>query len=210
MAKLRLGVSACLLGSEVRYDGGHKRNAFLVDLLGPLVEWVPVCPEIELGLGVPREPIRLVGPSAAPRLVGERSGEDHTEAMARFAEARVRELAALDLDGWVTKADSPSCGMELVRVHPARGGEPRREGVGAFVRVLGARMPLLPIEEEGRLEDPAARERFLERIFAYARARPSGARRREGLARLRAQLLRRARAASRGLHAETKSRPRVK
>jgi uncharacterized protein YbgA (DUF1722 family)/uncharacterized protein YbbK (DUF523 family) len=167
--KLRLGVSACLLGRKVRYDGQDKRDPFLADVLGAFVEWVPVCPEQELGLGVPREPIRLVGPSSVPRLVGERSGKDHTEAMRRLAEARVRELARLDLCGYVTKADSPSCGMERVRVHSPRGGPPRRDGVGAFARVLLERLPLLPVEEEGRLQDPAVRESFVERIFAHAR-----------------------------------------
>jgi uncharacterized protein YbgA (DUF1722 family)/uncharacterized protein YbbK (DUF523 family) len=174
--KLRLGVSACLLGRKVRYDGQHKRSSFLVDVLGEFVEWVEVCPEAELGLGVPREPIRLVGLSAAPRLVAERSGRDHTEAMQRYAEGRVRELAKLDLDGWVTKKDSPSCGMERVRVHAPKGGPPRRDGVGAFLRVLAARLPLLPVEEEGRLEDAALRESFVERIFAYARWKAAVAR----------------------------------
>jgi uncharacterized protein YbgA (DUF1722 family)/uncharacterized protein YbbK (DUF523 family) len=175
-AKLRLGVSACLLGSKVRYDGQHKRDPFLVDVLGAFVEWVPVCPEQELGLGVPREPIRLVGDPAAPRLVGERSGRDHTDPMRRLAEVRVRELAKLDLDGYVTKKDSPSCGMERVRVHTGRGGPPRRAGVGAFATVLLARLPLLPVEEEGRLVDPALREGFVERIFAYARWKAAVAR----------------------------------
>lgn len=175
-AKLRLGVSACLLGQKVRYDGQHRRDAFVVDVLGPFVEWVPVCPELELGLGVPREPIRLVGSPAALRLVAERSGKDHTDAMLRFAEARVRELEKLDLAGWVTKKDSPSCGLERVPVHGARGGPPRRDGTGLFVRVLAARMPLLPIEEEGRLGDPALRESFIERIFAYSRWKAAVAR----------------------------------
>jgi uncharacterized protein YbgA (DUF1722 family)/uncharacterized protein YbbK (DUF523 family) len=174
--KLRLGVSACLLGRKVRYDGQHKRDPFLVEVLGPFVEWVPVCPELEVGMGVPREPIRLVGASAAPRLVGERSGQDHTEAMQRFAAGRARELEALDLDGYVTKRDSPSCGLERVRVHGPRGGPPRRDGVGMFVVALAARMPLLPLEEEGRLGDPALRESFVERLFAYARWKAAVAR----------------------------------
>jgi len=187
-AKLRLGVSACLLGRKVRYDGQHKRDPFLVDVLGPFVEWVPVCPEHELGLGVPREPIRLVGDPAAPRLVGERSGRDHTDPMRRLAEARARELARLDLDGYVTKKDSPSCGMERVRVHGGRGGPPRRAGVGAFAAVLLARLPLLPVEEEGRLGDPALRESFVERIFAHARWRRgvSAGMRRDDLVRFHA------------------------
>lgn len=174
--KLRLGVSACLLGRKVRYDGQHKRDPFLVDVLGEFVEWVPVCPEQELGLGVPREPIRLVGDPAAPRLVGERSGRDHTGPMRRLAEARVAELARLDLDGYVTKKDSPSCGMARVRVHSGRGGPPRRDGVGAFAAVLLARLPLLPVEEEGRLQDAALRESFVERVFAYARWKAAVAR----------------------------------
>ncbi len=170
-AKLRVGVSACLLGREVRYDGQHKRDAFLTEVLAPFVEWVPVCPEVELGLGVPREPIRLVGRAEAPRLVAERSGADHTAAMRAYAERRVAELAALDLAGYVTKKDSPSCGMERVRVHAdgGRRGPPRRDGVGAFARVLLEALPLLPVEEEGRLHDPPLRENFVERVFAYRR-----------------------------------------
>ncbi len=169
-ARIRIGVSSCLLGRKVRYDGGHRRDAFLTDTLGPLVDWVPVCPELELGLGVPREPIRLVGRADAPRLVAERSGADLTDAMRAWAEARVAQLAAEDLSGYVTKKDSPSCGMERVRVHRLHGGgPPRRDGVGAFTRVLLERFPLLPVEEEGRLHDPALRESFVERVFAYAR-----------------------------------------
>ncbi len=178
-AKLRVGVSSCLLGLEVRWDGEHKRDAFVADVLGRLVELVPVCPELELGMGVPREPIRLVGAAAAPRVVGNESGRDHTEAMLRFAEERVRELERLDLAGYVTKEDSPSCGLARVRVWPARGGRPRRDGVGMFTRVLTARMPLLPVEEEGRLRDPKLRESFIERVFAYGRRRRAVARRAE-------------------------------
>ncbi|SRR6266511_447868 len=176
-AKLRLGVSACLLGQEVRWDGAHKRDALIVDVLGRSVEWVPVCPEVEVGMGVPREPIRLVGDPAAPRLLGERSGNDHTGAMLRFSETRVRELERLDLDGWVTKKDSPSCGLGRVRVHQPGGGPPRAEGVGLFVRVLAARMPLLPIEEEDRLDDPAVLRSFLEWMRAYRRSKAAAARR---------------------------------
>jgi uncharacterized protein YbgA (DUF1722 family)/uncharacterized protein YbbK (DUF523 family) len=177
---LRVGVSACLLGHEVRWDGGHKRDRFVTDTLGPWVQWVPVCPELELGLGVPREPIRLEGDPAAPRLVAPKSRSDHTAAMLRFARARVEQLVAEDLSGYVLKKDSPSCGMERVRVHRSRGGAPTRTGVGLFARVLRERLPLLPVEEEGRLNDPALRENFVERLFAYERwkhlaARPSRA-----------------------------------
>lgn len=167
--KPRLGVSACLLGKPVRYDGGHKRDVFCADVLAPYVEWVPVCPEVEVGMPVPRPTIRLTGRSEAPRLVAERTGEDWTARMEAWAEARVDALAALDLSGFVVKKDSPSCGLARVRVYRASGGAPARDGAGAFTRVLTARLPLLPVEEEGRLNDPLLRESFIERIFAYAR-----------------------------------------
>jgi len=170
--RLRVGVSSCLIGQKVRYDGQHKRDDFLTEVLDPFVEWVPVCPELELGLGVPRPPIRLVtlgGREETPRLVAERSGADHTEAMARYAAERVEALGGEDLAGYVVKKDSPSCGMERVRVYGPRGGPPRRDGVGAFTRVLLDALPLLPVEEEGRLRDPSLRESFIERVFAYAR-----------------------------------------
>src|SRR5438067_3023412 len=166
-APLRLGISACLLGQAVRYDGGHKRDPFLAETLGRFVEWVPVCPEVELGLGVPREPIRLEGDPAAPRLVAASSRRDLTRAMTRLARARAAELARLDLVGYVFKKDSPSCGMERVRVHG--GGRPRRRGTGLFARALMERLPLLPVEEEGRLGDAALRASFVERVFAHAR-----------------------------------------
>jgi uncharacterized protein YbgA (DUF1722 family)/uncharacterized protein YbbK (DUF523 family) len=167
----RLGISACLLGQAVRYDSGHKRDPFCVDLLGPLVDWVPVCPEVEVGMPVPRPSVRLTGRSEAPDLVAQRTGEDWTGRMAAYAAGRVEQLSRLHLDGWVTKKDSPSCGLARVRVYGPRGGAPSRDGVGAFVRVLTGRLPLLPIEEEGRLHDPILRESFVERIFAHARWR---------------------------------------
>jgi uncharacterized protein YbgA (DUF1722 family)/uncharacterized protein YbbK (DUF523 family) len=152
----------------VRHDGGHKRDPFLVETLGQFVEWVPVCPEVEMGLGIPREAIRLEGDPEAPRLVATRSRRDLTQAMARLARARAEELARLDLAGYVLKKDSPSCGMERVRVY-GEGARPLRRGIGLFARVLMARLPLLPVEEEGRLQDPGLRENFVERVFAYAR-----------------------------------------
>lgn len=167
--KIRLGVSACLLGERVRYDGGHKRDAFLVDALGPWVEWVPVCPELEVGLGVPRPPIHLAGAAASPRLVVVATGEDLTARMRRFAERRVAELARLGLDGYVLKRASPSCGMERVKVHGARGRP--AAGRGLFASALIERLPLLPVEEEGRLADAAIRDNFIERVFAAGRWR---------------------------------------
>lgn len=164
-----MGISSCLLGEKVRYDGRDKRHALLLETLGPAVEWVPVCPELELGLGVPREPIRLVGRVDAPRLLGERSGADHTDAMRRWAERRLEELDARGIDGWVTKARSPSCGLRGVPVHGGD-GEPREAGVGAFVRALRERLPGLPIADEEQLEDPGFRARFLEACRARGTA----------------------------------------
>jgi uncharacterized protein YbgA (DUF1722 family)/uncharacterized protein YbbK (DUF523 family) len=167
---VRLGISSCLLGQSVRFDGGHKRDAFLVDTFGPYVEWVPVCPEVEAGLGVPREPIRLSRVGSALRLVAVRSATDHTERMARWASRRVEALAREDLEGYILKKDSPSCGMERVKVYDA-GGAPARTGRGVFAEALLARLPLLPVEEEGRLSDPRLRDNFVERVFAYRRLR---------------------------------------
>lgn len=169
---IRLGISACLLGQGVRYDGGHKRDAFLTDVLGPFVEWVPVCPEVELGLGTPRPPIRLTGRPDAPRLVVEETGEDLTTRMQRYARRRVRELVALDLDGYVLKSSSPSCGAFRVHVHNADGTS-SATGRGLFAAALMHHLPGLPVEEEGRLGDPEIRESFIERVFAAARWRKS-------------------------------------
>src|SRR5262245_25058680 len=164
----RVGISACLLGQTVRYDGGHKGDQFLTHVLGRYVEWVPVCPELEVGMGVPREPVRLVGSANDPRMIAERSHADWTEKMQAYAKRRVEALARMRLDGFVLKKDSPSCGMERVRVYGMR-GVPTRTGRGVFARALTNRIPLLPTEEEGRLSDLRLRENFIERIFAYHR-----------------------------------------
>jgi uncharacterized protein YbgA (DUF1722 family)/uncharacterized protein YbbK (DUF523 family) len=169
-APIRIGVSACLLGQEVRFDGGHKRDSFIVDTLGRFVEFVPVCPEFEIGLGVPRETLRLEHIGDELRMVANKSGRDLTAQMNRFAARRTAALAHEDLCGYVLKKDSPSCGMERVRVFNAS-GMPRRDGVGLFAAALIARFPNLPIEEEGRLNDPRLRENFVERVFAYHRLR---------------------------------------
>lgn len=168
--RLRLGVSSCLLGEHVRFDGGHKHDRFLTDVLGRYVEWVPVCPELEVGMGVPREAVRLEGDAAAPRMIGVRSRTEHTTVMRRFAAARVRQLAGLDLEGYVFKKGSPSCGMERVRVY-GPSGMPGRRGRGLFAAAFIAAFPLVPVEEEGRLNDPVLRENFIERVFAYRRWR---------------------------------------
>ena len=166
---VKIGVSSCLLGMMVRYDGGHKDDLFVHQVLSEYVEFVPVCPEVEIGLGTPRETIRLEGDPSDPRLVAPKSGRDFTETMKAFASRRTEELAAIGLHGYILKKDSPSCGMERVRVHQASSGSPARVGVGLFAAALMSRFPTLPVEEEGRLNDPVLRENFIERVFAFYR-----------------------------------------
>jgi uncharacterized protein YbgA (DUF1722 family)/uncharacterized protein YbbK (DUF523 family) len=170
--KILLGISSCLLGNPVRFDGGHKLDRFLTETLGAYVTYLPVCPEVEAGFGVPRESMRLTGLADAPRLVTTRTGRDLTDAMAAWARRRVEELAAEELCGFIFKSDSPSSGMERVRVYgPA--GMPEKKGVGVFARAFMERFPLLPVEEEGRLHDPVLRENFIEAIFTLKRFRES-------------------------------------
>jgi len=165
---LRLGISRCLLGEEVRFDGGHKRDGFLTDVLGRYVKWVPVCPEVEAGLGTPREAMRLIGDPQRPRLVTIKRRTDHTRAVEKMTENRIKELEKLDLSGYVFKKGSPSCGIERVRIYNEH-GMPNRNGVGLFARAFIKQFPLIPVEEEGRLCDAPLRENFIERVFCYRR-----------------------------------------
>jgi uncharacterized protein YbbK (DUF523 family) len=174
----RVGVSRCLIGDEVRYDGTHRLDERVIELLGPYVEWVSVCPEVEIGMGTPREPIHLIAsldgvPSMNERvrLVGVGSGEDWTERMHEWARDRARELAALDLSGYVFKARSPSCGIDQVVVHAVDG---ERQGRGLFAQALIDALPDLPVTDEASLVDPAARAGFLERVLRHHAERSSG------------------------------------
>ena len=166
----RVGISACLLGHKVRHDGGHKRDPFVTEVLGRFVDWVPVCPELEVGMGVPRETVRLVGRPSHPHMVAQKSGKDWTREMTNYARERLVEIERLKLSGYIFKKDSPSCGLERVKVY-GEIGAPSRKGRGLFARALTDAFPLLPVEEEGRLNDPGLRENFLERLFAYHRWR---------------------------------------
>jgi uncharacterized protein YbbK (DUF523 family)/uncharacterized protein YbgA (DUF1722 family) len=170
MSEILIGVSACLLGEQVRYDGGHKRNAFLLEQLAPHVRFVPICPEVGIGLGVPREAIRLVRRGDRVRLLGP-AGVDHTAAMRRWAATVTGELRDRGLSGFVLKKGSPSCGLERVRVWDAGLERPTPSGRGLFAQALVDAVPELAIEEEGRLNDPGLREHFVDRIFAHARVR---------------------------------------
>ncbi len=164
----RLGVSQCLLGEQVRYDGGHKRDRFLTDILGRFVEWVPVCPEAEAGLGIPREAMRLVLSNESTQLMTIHSNLDHTNRMTRFSGKRVRQLKKIQLDGYILKRNSPSCGLQRVRVYTPQ-GMPSTSGMGLFANILQKTLPLLPLEDEGRLQDLSIRENFIERIFCMHR-----------------------------------------
>jgi len=168
--KIRLGISTCLLGENVRYDGGHKLDRFFTDTLGQYVQYVPVCPEVECGLGVPRESMHLEGDPDSPRLITSRTNRDMTECMVRWAKRCVVEIGEEDLCGFIFKSDSPSCGMERVKVYNEK-GMPVKKGVGIFAKIFMEHFLLLPVEDEGRLHDPKLRENFIERIFALKRWR---------------------------------------
>jgi uncharacterized protein YbgA (DUF1722 family)/uncharacterized protein YbbK (DUF523 family) len=173
--KFRLGISSCLLGNEVRWNGGHKRDKYLTLTLGNFVEYVPVCPEVEAGFGVPRETFRLVGDPDKPRLVTYKSKTDHTDRMVAWAKERVKKLEKENLCGFIFKSDSPSSGMIRVKVYNEK-GMPHKVGVGIFARIFMEHFPLLPVEDDGRLNDPLIRENFILQIFTMKRWRDNLAR----------------------------------
>ena len=166
--KIKIGISTCLLGRNVRYDGGHQWDRYLTETLGRYFTYIPVCPEVEYGLPVPREAMRLVGDPTSPRLVTIRTGIDHTAGMQSWAVGKLQELEPESLCGFIFKSKSPSSGMTAVKVY-VPGGMPVKRGVGIFAAAFAARFPLLPAEEDGRLHDPALRENFIERVFVYRR-----------------------------------------
>jgi uncharacterized protein YbbK (DUF523 family) len=175
--KPRVGISRCLLGDDVRYDGTNKRSSAVI-ALGAEVEWVPVCPEVEVGMGVPREPIQLLArgegvPSAYERVVlrGVHSAEDWTARMDAWARDRVASLAAERISGFVLKARSPSCGPSGVLVHHAD-ADATPTGRGLFAEALAVAIPGLPIIDEEALQDARARASFIQRVLEFAPASP--------------------------------------
>lgn len=162
---IKIGISACLLGKKVRWDGNHKHDRFLTDTLGQYVEYVPVCPEMECGMGVPREPVRLVGDPLTPRLMTTRTHKDFTDQMKAWAKKRIQDLEKENLCGYIFKCDSPSSGMIRVKVYAEDGKPARKVGVGIFARMFMEHFPRIPVEDDGRLHDIAIRENFIERIF---------------------------------------------
>ncbi|MEE4311401.1 MAG: DUF523 and DUF1722 domain-containing protein [candidate division KSB1 bacterium] len=164
----KLGISTCLLGENVRFDGGHKLDRYLTNMVGQFVDWVPVCPEVECGMSIPREALRLVGTPDNPRLVTSRTGVDKTDQMLRWAKKRLDQLETENLCGYIFKSKSPSSGMRDVKVYDVN-KMPSNKGVGIFARAFMDRFPLMPVEDEGRLNDAKLRENFIERIFVFKR-----------------------------------------
>ncbi len=168
--KIRIGISSCLLGNKVRYDGGDRLDLFLIDALGKYADWKPVCPEVEYGLPVPREPMRLEGDPGSPRMVTTLTMVDHTEGMREWTEKKLREIQGWDIGGFVLKSRSPSCGMRCITVHDPS-GLPAAESRGIFAAALMDLLPSLPVEDEERLRDPSVCESFIERILAFGRGK---------------------------------------
>ncbi len=165
--KIRVGISSCLLGQEVRFDGGHKRDTYVTGTLSGYFDFVPVCPEAAVGLGIPRQPIRLVQRNDSVRAVGVKTPDlDPTDELAAFGRRTAEQMH--DISGYILKNRSPSCGMERVKVYGEK-GMPQNNGVGIYAGELMKSLPLLPVEEEGRLGDPVLRENFIERVFVYHR-----------------------------------------
>ena len=168
MNKITLGISSCLLGNQVRYDGGHKLDLFLSATLGQYVDWVPVCPEAACGLGIPREVMALEGDPRSPRLKTVWTDIDHTGRLQKWVKGELKVLTDIDISGFVFKARSPSCGVRDTKVFDAA-CRIRSRGPGLFARAVMDAFPLLPVEDESRLHDPGLRENFIERVFVYRR-----------------------------------------
>jgi uncharacterized protein YbgA (DUF1722 family)/uncharacterized protein YbbK (DUF523 family) len=167
-SRIKVGVSSCLLGEKVRWDGNHKLDRAVKDGLGRLFEWVPTCPEVEIGMGIPRETVQLTGNPKAPRMVGNTTGADWTQRMIRYANKRSRELMKLDVCGYIFKSKSPSCGIARIKV-TGNSGKATPRGHGLFADSFMQQCALVPVEEEDRLHDARVRENFITRVFAYHR-----------------------------------------
>ncbi len=167
---VKIGISSCLMGNPVRYDGGHSHDRFLTQTLGRFTTYVPVCPEVECGMPIPRDSLRLVGDPEAPRLVTRKDGTDHTDQMMGWIPKRLDQLEKEDLCGFIFRSKSPSSGLYRIRVY-SQDGKVRKTGTGLFARAFRERFPRIPVEEAGRLHDPKLRENFIENVFTLQRWR---------------------------------------
>ncbi|RDH43323.1 YbgA family protein [Zooshikella ganghwensis] len=166
VSPIQVGISACLLGHKVRFNGGHKRSSFCLNQLSRIFNYVPICPEVGIGMGVPREPIRLVGNPEQPRAIGSVNPDlDVTEALQEYGAKQAKQLQ--HLSGYILMQKSPSCGMERVKVYQSNGYPHRNSGTGLYAQQIMKHLPLMPVEEEGRLHDPILRENFINRVIAY-------------------------------------------
>lgn len=166
--KIKIGVSSCLLGEEVRWNGGHKRDRYVTDVLGEFFDWEPVCPEVEVGMGTPRETVQLQGSLKAPKMIGTQTGQDWTPSMRAYSAKRVKEMDRANLCGFIFKAQSPSCGISRIKIY--KNAAPiAHNGSGLFAASFRKQCPLVPVEEEGRLYDAKLRDNFIVRVFAYHR-----------------------------------------
>ena len=165
---LKIGVSSCLLGNEVRYDGRHKQMRYITDILSNYFTLIPVCPEIEIGMTVPREAVWLVGNPASPEMIGINSGKNWTKKITNYSKKKIKEPDYKDLSGFILKSKSPSCGMERVEVYISSNNI-KKSGVGLFAKELMKKFPFLPVVEEKRLNNLQLRENFIVRVFSYIR-----------------------------------------
>jgi uncharacterized protein YbgA (DUF1722 family)/uncharacterized protein YbbK (DUF523 family) len=168
MQKIKIGISSCLLGEKVRYDGGHRLDRYITDTLGHYFEWVPVCPEVECGLPVPRESMHLIGDPVSPRIVTIRTGVDHTEGMKKWAADKLSQLDKEDLCGFIFKSKSPSSGIGGIKVYTSSGMSSNK-GTGIFGGAFMHYFPLIPVIDDGRLHNPNLRENFIEQVLIYKR-----------------------------------------
>jgi uncharacterized protein YbbK (DUF523 family) len=169
---IRLGVSQCLLGDKVRYDGGHERDQYITEVLSSQFELIAICPEVAIGLGVPRQPIRLIGDLGRVQVVAENNPNlDVTEALEQYGEKIAQELT--NISGYILKRGSPSCGLQQVKRYPCLASKPLRGGIGKFTESLQSHRPKLPLIDEQQLQDQVLREEFFDRIVAYQRSQTS-------------------------------------
>ena len=167
--KIRIGVSSCLIGEKVRWNGDHKQDRYVREILSRYFEYIPVCPEVEVGMGVPRETVALYGDPEKPSMISKKTQTDWTKPMEKYIKSRINTLSADDLCGYIFKSKSPSCGMSRVPLYSEFGSHKVKHGPGMFANAFINSFPLVPTEDEGRLNDPRIRENFIVRVFSFKR-----------------------------------------